>query len=593
MCRKHLILLILISSLTLVLSAALPEIYFTIPSEETEHSVSISPYRFAGYTRNADELTMNDEPLEIFSTGAFAGRFHLEEGKNEFIFQASNEQGIVTRVVTVDYSPPPDRELPEEDMYIWDREMKPQENMTLTTGDRLEVQCRATPGEELQFKIDGLTGYMAMKEIPEDVAGKKGLYQGRYTIQDDDKVEEAEIIFRLRKGLFRSLDATADGKVTITDQFPRTGVINSDLTSVRSGRGEARLGGARMFYGHEGQHVVVTGKIGNLYRVALSSDRTAWISQNDIDLLSPHKALPYNLIGNYSLEKDEHSDYISIPLTYKVPYDIYTDGNALIADIYYSASNTTWVTDRLNSEIIKKVSWYQVEEDVYRLRIDLKDNLWGYFGEFNNNRLKIGVKRPPQVSSNRDNRLDGMTITIDPGHMGPREDPGAIGSLGTKEKNVALAVSEFLQEELKKAGADVIMTREGQSTVTWNERRESILNHEADMWISIHANSIGMASNPLGVSGTSTYYRHPFNHDFSEAVLKRLLDLGLNNFGNISSFNFSPLQLTHCPTLLVETAFMSNPEDEAKLIDPEWQKKMARAITDGVIDYMEKYISEK
>ncbi len=591
MMKKHLTVIFIFSALLFSIQAALPELYFTIPSDRTEYNVSISPYRFAGYTRNADKLTMNDEPLKIFSTGAFAGRFFLEEGENEFIFQAQNDQGVVTRVVTVEYTPAR-HEFPEDVLYISERDMAPRNNQTLVAGDRLEVQCRATPGEELQFRIDGLTGYINMKEIPEEVARKNGIYQGSYVIRENDRVENAEIQFRLRKGLFRSLDATAMGKVTVSDQYPRAAVINRDLADIRAGLGEARLGGARLFYGQEGQNVVITGKFGNIYRIALTSNMTGYLHENSLDLLAVQQPFPNNLIGSFTISRDSVSDYISIPLAHKVPFHIYEDGNALYVDIYYSTSNTTWVTDRLQTEIIEKVSWQQPEQNLYRLRIDLKDKLWGYFGEYDGNRLKIGVKRAPEIQEDRSERLKDLTIVIDPGHHGPNRDSGAIGSLGTKEKNVVLAISEFLQKELKNAGANVIMTREGAETVTWDERREPILNHKTDIWLSMHANSIGMGSNPLTIAGTSTYYRHPFNHDLSEAVLKRLLETGLDNFGNISSFNFSPLQLTHCPTLLVEAAFMSNPEDEAMLIDPEWQHKIARAVKEGIIDFLEDYIRE-
>lgn len=591
MTLKHLVLIIILGVFFHVIQAQLPEIYFTIPSDSTEYSVSISPYRFAGYVRNAEKLTMNDNPMRIFETGAFAGRFYLKEGENEFVFQAHNEQGIVTRVVTVEYSPTR-YEFPEDVIYISDRDMRPVNDLILTAGERLEVQCRATPGEEVQFRINGLTGYITMHELSEQKAGKKGIYQGSYIIQEDDLIQDAEIQFRIRKGLFRSLDAQAPGSITISDQFPRPAVITRDLADIRAGLGEARLGGARLLYGQEGQNVIVSGKIGNIYRLALTPSLSGWLHENSLELLSSKQQFPHNLIGSISIGKDSRSDFISLHLQNKVPFHLFQDGDVLYADIYYSTSNTTWVTDRLQTDIIKKVSWQQAEDSVYRLRIDLKDTLWGYYGEYDGNRLRIGVKKPPEITADRSQRLSNLTITIDPGHHGPRRDNGAIGSLGSKEKDVVLDISEFLQKQMTEAGAEVIMTREGDATVTWDERRETILNHEADIWISMHANSIGMGSNPLAISGTSTYYRHPYQHDISKAVLKRLLDLGLGNFGLISSFNFSPLQFTHCPILLVETAFMSHPEDEAKLIDPLWQEKIARAITDGVKDYLEDFIAE-
>jgi N-acetylmuramoyl-L-alanine amidase len=103
-----------------------------------------------------------------------------------------------------------------------------------------------------------------------------------------------------------------------------------------------------------------------------------------------------------------------------------------------------------------------------------------------------------------------------------------------------------------------------------------------DLLISIHHNA---ASNP-NVKGVSTYYRYVGFRPLSVAVLDRMLDLGLNNFGNIGSFNFSLSGPTEYPNCLVEVAFMSNEEDEKRITDPHFQKDVAKKIRKGLNDWI-------
>jgi N-acetylmuramoyl-L-alanine amidase len=86
--------------------------------------------------------------------------------------------------------------------------------------------------------------------------------------------------------------------------------------------------------------------------------------------------------------------------------------------------------------------------------------------------------------------------------------------------------------------------------------------------------------------GTSTYYRHIEDKPLADTVLKRLLDLNLNNFGLIGNFNFSLIAPTEYPAILVETLFMSSLPDEEQLASPEFQKKMMTKVALGLEDYI-------
>jgi N-acetylmuramoyl-L-alanine amidase len=103
-----------------------------------------------------------------------------------------------------------------------------------------------------------------------------------------------------------------------------------------------------------------------------------------------------------------------------------------------------------------------------------------------------------------------------------------------------------------------------------------------DLLISIHHN----ASSNLNAKGASTYYRYLGFKSLSAAIQERMLDLGLNDFGNIGSFNFSLNGPTEYPNCLVEVAFLSNEADEKRINDPRFQKEVAKKIRQGINDWL-------
>jgi N-acetylmuramoyl-L-alanine amidase len=116
------------------------------------------------------------------------------------------------------------------------------------------------------------------------------------------------------------------------------------------------------------------------------------------------------------------------------------------------------------------------------------------------------------------------------------------------------------------------------------EKRDIAISSGADMLISIHANAGGRGY--LSVDGTSTYWHNPFWAPLAEAVYDRLLELDLDEFGVVGSFNYTVTRVSQMPSVLVEQAFLSHAEDEEKLADPDFRQQMAEKICQGIIDYL-------
>lgn len=186
--------------------------------------------------------------------------------------------------------------------------------------------------------------------------------------------------------------------------------------------------------------------------------------------------------------------------------------------------------------------------------------------------------------------LEGKLILIDPGHGG--SDPGAIGSSGVREKQVALDVSLKVEELLKQAGAKVIMTRRDDRDVfgagaTDSEELAARVNvgkrNPADVFVSIHANSFTRPS----AHGTATYYYKKTQYDtkLAEALQNGMVAYGGRYNRGTSEANFYVVKRSTMPAALVELAFISNPTEERLLNSIAFQQKLAEGICKGLSDF--------
>jgi len=186
--------------------------------------------------------------------------------------------------------------------------------------------------------------------------------------------------------------------------------------------------------------------------------------------------------------------------------------------------------------------------------------------------------------------IKGKTIVLDPGHGG--YDPGAVGVTGLQEKAVNLDIALRVQKLLTDMGANIIMTRSDDTFISLSQRAVIANDADADAFVSVHANSSTSAS----LGGTSTYYYAPAANPLlysqmdqrsgmAAKVQSQLAqNLGIRNIGALTA-NFAVLRETMMPSILVETAFLSNKAEEALLKDDAFRDKAAQSIAQGLAEY--------
>ena len=191
--------------------------------------------------------------------------------------------------------------------------------------------------------------------------------------------------------------------------------------------------------------------------------------------------------------------------------------------------------------------------------------------------------------------LSDLTVVVDAGHGGG--DPGAVGRSGLTEKEVNLDLAVRVTQLLEAAGAKVVLTRGDDDALRAfgsSVRRDQLLARcnvanaaFADLFVSLHCNARGEYS--AGVRGTETYYRKLDSLSFARVMQEEMVAaLGIPDGGaHYHPKSIIVLYRTEMPAVLVEVAYLSNPEDEALLATSEFRDQAAQGVANGVKRYVQ------
>lgn len=252
--------------------------------------------------------------------------------------------------------------------------------------------------------------------------------------------------------------------------------------------------------------------------------------------------------------------------------------------------------EKLDGKIAKKV-FLQEKKDLVQGKIYLQevanDNYKIYSLGKNGIAIDIFNNVVNNVNITSDltlNNVRDKVITIDPGHGG--SDSGAVGPNGFEEKAGAFAISQKLASILDQSGAKVVMTRDtdvdvyGPNASARDElqARVDVGNRaNSDIFVSIHCNAF---VNPAA-NGTQTFYYGSSykGQRLAQNIQEKMIEVnGLRDRG-ISTCNFYVVKHSYMPAVLIETAFITNYDEEALLSDNDWQELMAKAIAEGINQY--------
>jgi N-acetylmuramoyl-L-alanine amidase len=219
------------------------------------------------------------------------------------------------------------------------------------------------------------------------------------------------------------------------------------LPYLEYGLGDDRLGGAKMTYLDTNIIVQITDSVTDDYKVQLSMHHTAYLPKQNFKWDSSIQIKPYYLSASWRVYGDDKYDYVSLTLPERLPYRSMQEitPSKIIVDVFGLINNTNWITQLKTVKEVKNVWHEQIEDDVFRVHIELMHHQhWGYFIYYKNNVLNIRIKQQPASL-----KIKALKIAVDAGHGGT--NTGAAGLTSKiQEKEYTLKIAKEFENYLRK-----------------------------------------------------------------------------------------------------------------------------------------------
>lgn len=345
-------------------------------------------------------------------------------------------------------------------------------------------------------------------------------------------------------------------KANLSEFEPKTFKVKKDNTPLRNT--PIDFGMNRIAHLFEGTNLLIDGEKGDFYRVFLSKNKTAWIAKDSIEESSELESIPKFITMNSETFKNA-SNHI-IEFSDKLPYTLEENNNEIIFKVYnpFISDNSVYT---VNIKHPKKYAYTTM----------LRNGVYVF---------KVKELYQPQNRT-----LEGLNIIIDPGHGG--SEKGAIGCLNDMEKDINLSIAQELKNILCLMGANVIMTRECDGTISLNDRIKIAKDNCADIFVSIHLNSIPDIKMDIHKNrGTSVYYYNPNSKDLARSIEDSLTKSISTKKDGVRTASFAVTRPSEYISVLVETAYMTNPLDSVIYKSEDFARKSAQGIADGIVNYV-------
>lgn len=292
----------------------------------------------------------------------------------------------------------------------------------------------------------------------------------------------------------------------------------------------------------------------------------SYVYKDSVDLLN--KKYGANSVNNIETAKDT----ISFDMDRSTEYDVEFTNNFIKVKLY-DTQNKAAIP---NSENFAAITVDNETPAIYTFAFNKDNNYVGFMASFENNRFTIKLN---DRTLSPDKSLKGIKIVLDAGHGGT--DNGTLGLGKVYEKTVNFSIVKYLYNYLTERGAEVTLTRKDDTFISLGERTNIINTLMPDISVSIHCNSRNEWEDFGEKSGTLNLY----SYDTPDSFVQKLTDYMGNT--EYKKQNLALTRTTVCPAVLVETGYMSNPQEYQYLIKAENQKAMAEKIGNGIEKYFE------
>ena len=524
-----------------------------------------SEVSFRGRTHPDALLLMNGDTVKVFKSGAFASHVEVNPGDNEFEFVA-RLNGIEVREL-VSLSRPLEREALTA---LDEKSARPNLDRWAIAWDHLQLSIQGPQSESVYFKIPGLTGWKKMNE------DKPGYYTYSYHLLDIDEELNTKVLYRL--GPFSKRVSSAPLRI-LTDALG--GLTIDEDTRVYDTPDTDQL----LFPLADSVSLQIIGLEDWMYRIRLGQYRTAYVWANAVELNPASRLTSPHYLG--SMHGDNQDDWAVFRIrtgTTRLPFEIKEKAvpARLELKVYGAKQGWEWTTYPEGDSIIGFVERKQPEDLVWQMDFYPKNSFWGWYGRYEGEYLVIGIRKAPEIS--RDTLFANVKIEIDPGHGGWQR--GARGVTGYAEADANLRYSLKLEKLLLKAGATVFLTRRDDHQISLAHRAKIAREDSVHIFVMAHNNAPGASRNILEAKGASTFYTWPSAKGLSDKLYPHMHNMGIETSGKVSRYYYYLTRQTEYLVVLIEGAFMTNPEEEMFLLSEEGLDALAMAAYKGLLEFL-------
>ena len=526
-------------------------------------------------------LTINGSTVPQYANGGYLAFVPVEPGSFTFHleYRVGASSAAFDRHVFIEK---PLQPSPAKTVAIDREAMLPDADVELQAGDYLYTQVKGTPLVRAEVKVDGSTGWLPMIE---NRGVCPGLYQAAIPIGPGFAAKRAAVKFRLRRGFFHRAKAEAAGKVTAPAPF-RVVETSTDTVYIRTAPDQGY-----MLFPLRGTRFVSDARLGNELRVRLSPAESGWGFAGSLRALPEGTLPPEAVLGSMKTTLvSPRETWVKMDVGELVPTEVIEEGEWVHVRLHNTVSHSNWVVYDSSDTFVREVRWRQEDARTVRVsvRLDPASTLWGWRLVWDG-ALDLVLRRPPPVDVYQAKPFKGISILLDPGHS-PGKNEGAVGPMGTRESEINMGIALEVKKLLEDDGAQVFLTREGTQERGLGERPRMAWESRADLFISIHNNALPDGANPFNPPrGFMIFYYHPHSMALARAVHRaymrgsRQVDEGLR-FGNLLVARESGM-----PAILTESDYLIYPERELHLLQPEYQKQLAKLHRDGVYEFLKAF----
>jgi N-acetylmuramoyl-L-alanine amidase len=557
----------------------------------TKHETTADKIFVIGTAPPKGEVLVNGNPISRNAAGHFAPSFPLQLGENRLTLRhgTQEQQLSITRLSALP-------QIPAGNDFLKDS-LSPAVNLGRQPNERICFSAIAAPKATVSVKLADQTIPLAAQsqvELPSNQAVLTNQNQPQTATTTTYRgCAQTIILGDLGKPMF---EFSIDGRTTRQQTESQIHILSPsqlEIAEVSVENGTARTGAStdhsRLTPLPKGTQASITGYEGDWLRL----DYGGWIKRSEVQVRKA-SVPPTSIIRSVKARRAGDWTEIVFPLQVPVPIMVQQGDRTFTLTLY----NTTAQTDTIklsDDPLISRLDWQQIEPGKIEYTFNLKSNQqWGYKLRYEGTSLILSLKHPPTKAAGqlknttlnvKNSTLKGIKVVLDPGHGGP-DDLGARGPTGYPEKNVALTISKLVRQELQKRGAMVIMTREKDVDMGLKERVDLITKEQPAIALSLHYNALPDNGDALKTKGISIFWYHTQAHGLAMHLHNYLVNTLKRPSDGVYWNNLALTRPANTPSILLELGFMINPDEFEWIMNPMEQKKLAVAIADGIVGWV-------